>query len=186
MSSLLDGLTASLGSDDYIEKLSGILGTDKTQTSAAVQTAIPALVAGLAKNAKTPQGAQELHAALENDHDGSVLDAGAQALESNQQQGDKILGHVFGANTSAVQSQLAASTGLGAAGAGSLLQMLAPMVMGYLGKQQRGGGLDAGGLASVLGGSGAASVLSGPLGSLLGNGKPNRLMSAMSKIFGRR
>ncbi|MBN9491750.1 DUF937 domain-containing protein [bacterium] len=186
MSSLLDGLTERLGSDDFVEKLSGILGADKAQTSAAVQKAIPALVAGLARNAQTPQGAQALHNALANDHDGSALDAGPQALETNQEQGDKILGHVFGPNTGAVQAQLAANTGMGAANAGSLLQMLAPMVMGYLGQQQRGGGLDAGGLASVLGGSGAAGMLPGGLGALLGGGGGGGLMSAIGKIFGRR
>jgi len=184
MSSILDELTAQLGSDDYVNQLSGMLGTDKAQTSSAVKTAIPALVAGLAKNANTPQGAQALHTALANDHDGSVLDQGPQALQ-NAQQGDKILGHVFGSNLGAVQSQLAATSGLGAANAGSMLQMLAPLVMGYLGKQQSGGGLDAGGLASILGGAGAAGMLPGGLGNLLGGGGSGGLMSAIGKIFGK-
>lgn len=187
MSSILDGLTAQLGGDDYVSMLSGILGTDKAQTGAAVQTAIPAIVAGLAKNAQSPKGAEALHTALAKDHDGSVLDQGAEALQSNQEQGDKILGHVFGSNLGAVQSQLAATSGLGAGGAGSLLQMLAPMVMGYLGKQQQGGGLDAGGLASILGGAGAAGMLPGGLGNLLGGGGGGGgLLSAIGKMFGRR
>ncbi len=190
MSSILDELSAHLGSEDYVNQLSSMLGTDKAQTRSAVQTAIPALVAGLAKNASTPQGAQALHSALVNDHDGSVLDQGAQALPANQQQGDRILGHVFGSNLGAVQSQLASTTGLGAANAGSMLQMLAPMVMGYLGKQQQGGGLDAGGLASILGGAGAAGMLPGGLGNLLGGGgtggSSGGLMSAIGKIFGKR
>ena len=188
MSSIMDELTARLGSDEYVNQLSGMLGTNKEQTGAAVQSAIPAIVAGLARNASTPQGAQALHTALANDHDGSVLEEGAQALPANQQQGDKILGHVFGSNLGAVQSQLASTTGLGAAGAGSLLQMLAPMVMGYLGKQQNGGGLDAGGLASMVGGAGAAEMLPGSLGNLLGRGGSGSggLMSALGKIFGRR
>jgi len=187
MSSLLDGLTQQLGSGDYVNQLSQMLGTDNQQTASAVQSALPALVAGLAKNAQTPQGAQALHNAIAKDHDGTVLDQGPQALANAQSlQGDKILGHVFGSKLGAVQSQLGATSGIGSANAGSLLQMLAPLVMGYLGKQQQGGGLDAGGLASILGGSGAASMLPGGLGGLLGGGGGGGLMSAIGKIFGRR
>jgi hypothetical protein len=186
MSSLLDGLTQQLGSADYVNKLSAMLGTDNAQTHTAVQTAIPTILAGLAKNSRTPEGARELHTALATQHDGSVLDEGPDALQAAQgMQGDKILGHVFGSNLNAVQSQLGATSGVGSSNAASLLQTLAPLVMGYLGKQQRAGGLDPGGLSSMLGSSGAAAALPGPLGSLLGDGTPNRLMSAMSKLFRR-
>jgi hypothetical protein len=41
-------------------------------------------------------------------------------------------------------------TGLDAAKAGTLLTMLAPLVMGALGRTKRENGLDAGGLATVL------------------------------------
>jgi hypothetical protein len=46
---------------------------------------------------------------------------------------------------------VAKASGLDPAKAGALLTMLAPVLMGALGKAQRSGGLDAGGLASMLG-----------------------------------
>jgi hypothetical protein len=48
--------------------------------------------------------------------------------------------------------------------------MLAPLVMGYLGKQKSGGGLDMGDLAGMLGGGGGSDLskmLPGSLGGML-------------------
>jgi hypothetical protein len=42
-------------------------------------------------------------------------------------------------------------SGLDAGTAGKLLENLAPVLMGFLGQQKRAGGLDAGGLAKMLG-----------------------------------
>jgi len=46
---------------------------------------------------------------------------------------------------------LGKASGLNAGSAGSLLAMLAPLVMGALGRIQRQSGLDSGGLANMLG-----------------------------------
>ena len=51
-----------------------------------------------------------------------------------------------------VQNGLGQAAGLGAAKAGMLLSLLAPLVMAALGRAKREKGLDAGGLAGVLGG----------------------------------
>ena len=66
--------------------------------------------------------------------------------------GGSILKHVFGGNLGNIVGALGQSSGLGNAQAGSLLENLAPIVMGQLGKQTRSQGLDMGGLASMLGG----------------------------------
>jgi Bacterial protein of unknown function (DUF937) len=74
---------------------------------------------------------------------------------------------VLGGRQEAVQQGVGAATGLSGAQAGQLLAMLAPIVMGALGSAKRSGGLDAGGLAAMLGqertalGSGASGGLGG-------------------------
>ena len=85
--------------------------------------------------------------------------------------GSAILGHVLGGQSDAVSALV--SQQLGGANGGALLEMLAPIVMGYLGQQKQQQGLDVMGLAGMLLGGGsqptqpAASGLMGIVGKLL-------------------
>jgi hypothetical protein len=69
---------------------------------------------------------------------------------SSMQDGSKILGHVFGNKQNNMQQQLGRATGLGGQGAGDLMSMLAPMVMGALGKAKQNNNMGAGGLQDLL------------------------------------
>jgi hypothetical protein len=156
MPGLLDLLTQSLGGDTT-DRLGRQLGLSPQQTQGALGAALPMLLTGLARNAATPEGAGALHGALARDHDGSLLDdlggliAGT-AGGGRATNGAGILGHVLGARQGAAQQAVAGAAGIDAAQAGQLLAALAPMVMGALGRTQRQQGLDAGGLAAMLGG----------------------------------
>jgi len=142
--------------DNAVSQLSQQLGVDPNTTRQAVPAALTALLGGLSHNAAQPAGAQQLLGALEKDHDGSVLDnlggllggGGAQL----GQQGAGILGHIFGNRQPAVATQVGRASGLDAATAGRLMMMLAPLVLGALGRAQRQRGLDSGGLSDVLSG----------------------------------
>lgn len=151
MSSLLESIAGQLGGQ-ALGGLAGKLGADPATTQGAVSAALPMLLGALAKNAGQPGGADALHAALEQ-HDGSVLQNLGGALSSGalQGQGASILGHLFGGGTDAVAANLGNSTGLDAGAAKNLLASLAPVVMGALGRARNAQGLDAGGLASLLG-----------------------------------
>lgn len=62
-----------------------------------------------------------------------------------------ILGNILGGgNVAPIQQGVSKATGLDANKIGALMAMLAPMIMGALGKVKRQQGLDAGGLARVL------------------------------------
>jgi len=63
-----------------------------------------------------------------------------------------ILGHIFGSQQAQAQNQIGQASGLSSGQAGQLLQMLAPIVMGFLAKQVGSAKLDAGGLGNLLGG----------------------------------
>jgi hypothetical protein len=146
-------LIGMLGSGE-LDKLGGQLGVDSASTQKAVGAAVPLLLSALGKNAASPQGAEALLGALSRDHDGSVLDNVGAALGSGAlgKDGAAILGHVLGNKQSAVAAGIGQASGLTADTSGQLLAMLAPLVMGSLGKTQRQSGLDAAGLASMLGG----------------------------------
>lgn len=139
-----------------VESMSAKLGMDKKQATKAVNTAIPVILGGLNRNAKTPEGAESLNRALESKHDGSLLDNLSDILQGNSDElvkdGEGILGHVFGSDVNVVQKGIAQKTGISMDKAGPLLSSLAPVVMAYLGKQKKQTNVGAGGLGDLLGG----------------------------------
>lgn len=149
-----------------INNVSGQLGMNKKQAASAISIALPVILSGMQRNVQTEQGAQSLNNALNDSrHDGSLLDnlgtllGGSSQLVS--QDGSKILGHIFGANKSAIEQGISQKTGISLQKIGPMLALLAPIVMAYLGKEKRQTNTNAGGLGDLLGG-------------LLGGGQPQR------------
>jgi hypothetical protein len=126
-------------------------GISESTANTAIQMAVPLILAGLARNASQPQEAQGLYQAVANDHDGSIFDNLTGYLGNPQSaNGAGILGHVFGGQKPAIENNLAQATGMDQSSAGGLLETLAPLVMGSLGKAQQQNGLDASGLTNLL------------------------------------
>lgn len=146
MADILGGILSQLGSGG-LSQIAGALGTDEGKAGDAVAMALPALLGGMAKNAQSPDGATALAGALDN-HDDGVFGQLTDLL--GDQDGSKILGHVLGNKTQATQQRIAAGSGLDMGSVAKLLPMLAPLVMGYLGKQKKEQGLGADDLASAL------------------------------------
>lgn len=152
----IEGLLGQVLSGNNVSAISQQIGADESTTSSAIQAALPLLLGGLANNAQSEGGASALAGALDRDHDGSVLDdiagfvMGGGAQQSN---GAGILGHVFGDRQEAVQQGVSQASGLDMSMVARLLPLLAPIVMGYLGRQKQEQGLDASSLAGMLGGA---------------------------------
>ena len=133
------------------ERVGQQLGVDSATASDAISKALPMLLAGLSRNAKSG-GLSDLASALDRDHDGSILDDVSGYLDRGPgNDGGGILDHVFGGSRSQVESALGGASNLDGSSAANLLQMLAPLVMGALGRQMRGRGLDEAGLGAALG-----------------------------------
>lgn len=151
MSGLLDGLMQQLD-PRTMQQVGTELGTDPATTQSAVSTAMPVLLAALARNASNPAGATALAGALDRDHAGAGLGGIASMLGGAQGgAGQKILGHILGGGQPAVAQSLGTATGLDSGRTMKLLAMLAPLVLAYLARQKQEKGLDAGGLGSMLG-----------------------------------
>jgi hypothetical protein len=139
-------------SGDALQQLSQQIGADPDSTSSAVQAALPMLLGGMARNTQSEDGASSLLGALDRDHDGSVLDDVVGFLgQGGNGTGDGILGHIFGGNRPNVEAGISQASGLNLGQVAQLLPLLAPLVMGVLGRTQRQEGLDAGSLAGLLG-----------------------------------
>jgi hypothetical protein len=150
MSDLQSLLSELAGS--RLSEVSRALGADEGQARSALSMGLPALLAALQRNASRPGGAEALTEALSRDHDGSVLDdLGAVFGGGRQKDGEGILRHALGDRRADVERAVGAQSGLDASQVSKLMTMLAPLVMGQLGKARRSGGLDAGGIADLLG-----------------------------------
>ena len=190
--SLLDELKQSLGGD-ALQQISQKLGTNQSSTGTAIGAALPLLLGALARNASTPGGAAALNTAL-NDHDGSALDNVAGVVNNDNNGGADILSHVLGNKSPMVANGIGQAAGIDSSQASSLLAMLAPLVMGALGKAQRGGNLDAGSLATMLGqehqnlnaSGGALGGLMGMLDSNHDGSIADDVMGMASKFFGKK
>jgi hypothetical protein len=167
---ILDLVTSQLGPEG-IQTLGNRVGLDPATTQRAIAAAVPLLTGGLAKNAANPQGAAALHQAVTRDHDGSILDnLGGFLSQGDTGLGGAILGHVFGNRQGGAADGLARTAGIDSGTAGQILMMLAPLILGALGKMTRTQGLDTGGLTDVLHRSNTQAQAQAPsgLGAILG------------------
>ncbi|MEO6391472.1 MAG: DUF937 domain-containing protein [Pyrinomonadaceae bacterium] len=173
-----------------IRSMASRLGLSEEMTAKAVQVAVPLIIAALARNAAQPEGAGELHDAVSKDHDGGIFDNLTGYLSNpSAANGAGILGHIFGGRQETVQCSLANETGLEPSAAGGILEMIAPMVMGAVGQEQKQNDLDAGGLTSFLNdqtqqSEAAAPDLMGSISSMLDSNKDGNVADDVSRMLG--
>jgi hypothetical protein len=204
---LMDILQGQL-SEETIGQLSEHIGAQPEQTASAAQGIFATILGGLANNATSESGLSALGAALDRDHDGSVLDdlaglvggmMGGGAQQGEASNGVGILGHILGNNQEAAAEQIGQSSGLNMSQVMQLMPILAPIVMSVLGKAKSQGNLGLDDLAGVLMGSaqnaqqgGFGDLIGSVLGSVLGGGQQQQtsggdlITSVLGGIFGKR
>ncbi|MFN3597153.1 MAG: DUF937 domain-containing protein [Rubricoccaceae bacterium] len=151
-----------------LNQIAAAVGARPEQAQTAIAAALPALLGALDQNTNDPTGAQRLAAALDRDHDGSLLGnipgliagmlgGGAQAAPAGKGPSGKaldgagILGHILGAQRGDVEQGVARASGLNTQQVAKLLPLLAPLVMAALARQKKQGGLSADALSQMLG-----------------------------------
>lgn len=169
---ITDLVTGGVGSK-AISAIANLLNIEESKAKWLVAAAVPLMIAALNYNSKkgTEQEA-DINKALDQ-HNGGILDQIGGLLGQGPTEDDnKIVNHMFGNNTEMVKDNLAVKTGISTDKIGSVLAILAPLVMGYLGKQKqeqssRGGIGDL--LGGLMGGQSGSSAGGGILGSILGS-----------------
>ncbi|QDT08497.1 DUF937 domain-containing protein [Planctomycetes bacterium K23_9] len=136
------------------------LGVDKNAAESGIGAILPTILGGLMKQSSTPAGAESLNNTLDQaDFDGGLLDKLPDLLGGgggNDQggmlsgMGDTLLRSLFGDKVASIVGLISKFTGMDSGKSGSLMALLAPLVMSFLGKQKRSMGLDANGLAGLL------------------------------------
>ena len=160
------------------------LGVSESVARDAVEQAIPAIIGGMAANAKDPGGAASLENALSKH---AAAPARAAVKDIDTADGEKIVNNVFGAKKSQVAAAVAEKSSAADVTKdliAKVLPIIAPIVIAYIAKKFLGGKDEkastttsttapSGGIGDILGGllggsgGGTGDVLGGLLGGLL-------------------
>lgn len=141
---------------EVVQKLSSLVGESPTSTQRALEGAVPTLLAGLTNFSSSGEGATQLANLLSQGNYGSLLTnlsgllGGGSETQNTMNAGREILRTLFGGKLGGVIDLIANSSGLKSASASSLLSLLAPLILGVLGKEKAAQGLGVNGLVSLL------------------------------------
>lgn len=168
---VLDLLSGQLDSEKVLKQISTSTGANSDQVQKAIQLGLPALLQSLGRSAATEQGASALSKALDNHKDDKIDDIEDFLKNVNTEEGSKILSHVLGGNKQKVQRNLAKQTGLKDNQVSDIMNQIAPLLLGTLGKQKASNNVNSSGLANML---------TGVLGSQMKN---NNIMDAVTNLL---
>lgn len=188
MSSILELLTGGV-QQQAIAGIGEQLGLDSQQSSAAVQAALPLLIKAMSNNA-SGGGADALAGALDKDHDGSILeDIPGMLAGGNAAAGAGILKHVLGGKQDIVASGIGRAAGLDSGQSAQVMAMLAPILLGALGKAKAENGLGAEDLVGILSSdsdtlASKSPEIMGVLGNLLDSDDDGEIADDLVKIGG--
>ncbi|MBW2937986.1 DUF937 domain-containing protein [Aureisphaera sp. CAU 1614] len=171
MSGILDLLNSEAGRQ-IVMGVSQETKQPADKTASVLQMALPLLMGAMKRNASTPEGAAGLLGALNSKHDGSILDNlgglfGGGVNEEVKQDGMGILGHVLGGSQGNVANALSQKSGMDSQSVMNILQIAAPIILGYLGKQKQQQNVQ------------SPDALGGLLGGLLGGGRKQQKQQSL-------
>ncbi len=117
-------------------------GVNESQAKDAISSLANSLTQGLGANTQDVKGLDSLMDALEAGKHSRYLDEPSILRKETTQDGNDILGHIFGNKDVSrhVTKRASKETGLGASLLKKMLPVVATMVMGGLGKKLLGGG----------------------------------------------
>ena len=132
--------------------ISGKINIPEEKSRSVIEYAVTLLLTGLAKNSQDPDEAESISKALYEDHDGSILnDTGANIQdESVKYDGAKILKHILGSRESLTSQVISSKTNIDPSQVDTILKLVAPFVMGALGKMNINANFNANDLSSIL------------------------------------
>ncbi|PKP72249.1 MAG: hypothetical protein CVT83_00830 [Alphaproteobacteria bacterium HGW-Alphaproteobacteria-5] len=166
-------LTDILAQAGGIDSMAKQLGVPPAIAKQGAEALLPAILGGFSKQAQSGGGAA-LGGLLGQLGGGGLLDAVLGSQTAPVEQGNDVLGQIFGSKdvSRTVAGHAAQQTGIDSGMLKKMLPILAMMVAGYMAKQG-GGQSQGGGLGDLIGGmlgggQGGAQGSSGGLGGMLG------------------
>jgi hypothetical protein len=187
MNPLISMITNQL-SGPVLAQIGQQIGADDNTTQSAISAALPMMLSAMGNQANS--GGADALQQVAQEH-GSVLDD-VMGFLGNAQGGNAqgaLLNQVLGGNGSTIANAVGQHTGLGSEPIMQLLGLLTPIVMGALGQSSQSQGLDANGLAQMVGAAAGISNgndLMGLASKMLdgdGNGNPMEEIGGLINKF---
>ena len=186
----ITNILGALTGNDAVSSIANNLNIDSKQVSSVITNALPSLLGAMQKNASTEGGAAALAKAF-SDHAGNAGNIINNLKGADLTDGNKILSHIFGGNLSGVLNGISKNTGVASNAVGGILASIAPSLLALLGKGQQSNGINAAGLAGMLGmmmggsnGGGLGSILGAAMQDKDGDGKPD-ILGGLGSLFGK-
>ncbi|MBV4358092.1 OmpA family protein [Pinibacter aurantiacus] len=151
--SLLDSVKNYFHSD-FISKAASLLGENNVAVSKAVNAGIPAVLAGIIGNAQSDGGTNLLNAAKQAAASGmpeapeNLFSGAGSSLLST---GSSFISSIFGNNSGVIGNLISNFSGIKSSTATSILSAIAPIALGFIGKEATSNNLSASGLTNWLG-----------------------------------
>jgi hypothetical protein len=135
--------------DSQVDTMSKQIGASKQQTQAALASAVPLLFNAVNKKGAASGNMSGFVQMLDLDKDGSILDDVGGFFASGQQaNGPDILSSLLGGRQNQVEKYISNDSGLDMGKITQLLTMAAPVILSFLGRQNKQSG---GGIMDLLG-----------------------------------
>lgn len=136
---------------EVVENISKKLGLDPTMVQGIVSVGVPMMISGMSKMKSKEGGKANLASFIDADGDGSILDdIGGFVMGAAAEHGGTILSSIFSGKEEKVGKTVAKNAGAEPGMASQVMQMVAPIVLGYLNKKKNEDGLDEDGVGNLV------------------------------------
>ena len=175
MQGILDLLNSDLGKK-IVSGIASDTNQSSSKTADVLTMALPVLTKAMQRNASSPEGAESLMNALNNKHDGNILNNldsffGGGVDSSAKSEGEKILGHILGSKKTGVENVIGQKANLDSGNVANILKVAAPILMGVLGNTKKQSNVS------------SSNDLGGLLGNMLGGNDTQSEQSFLEKIL---
>jgi outer membrane protein OmpA-like peptidoglycan-associated protein len=142
----------SLIAGELVEKAGSFLGESETGVRKALTGIVPAVLGGLATKSSTGAGADAVFRMVNEQSQAQAEPAGLFGNDNTSllNKGAALLGNIFGDKVSSLAGLLSGFSGIRPTSASSLLSIVAPIIVGFLGKHASSNHLNASGLSNLL------------------------------------
>lgn len=130
-------LLEDLFDEKTVSELSSQHNLNPKQVTEVAQLGLPAILSKLNVNSKDKQGQASLSKALDDHQQDDVSDVLGFLKSVDRDDSKKMLGHIMGGESDQVSQFISEKSGVSKSDVMSMLVMLAPLIMGFLGNKKQ-------------------------------------------------